>query len=84
MVMLIRDSTGYNDTVTRSLRGISESRLTDERFSFAYLDETKQEEFVKAFGALPSELRNCDDGGWARPVSTFTWVYWVTVGKKQR
>lgn len=69
VVMLVKDSSGYNDTASRALRELSASAHSREQVSFSYLDVEKQEEFVKAFGRLPSHLRNCEDESKARPVS---------------
>ena len=66
--MLVEDTSGYNDTVTRAFRKLSMSSYSDQ-ISFGYLDMAKQGEFVTVFGSLPSHLRSCEDGSTARPVS---------------
>jgi hypothetical protein len=67
--MLVKDTTEYDDTVTRAFRELSVSSHSKEHVSFGYLDVAKQEEFVRMFGKVPSSLRRCEDGSKARPVS---------------
>ena len=69
VVMLVKDATEYNDTVTRAFRELSMSSHSKEHFSFGYVDAAKQEEFVRMFGTIPNSLRMCEEGSKARPVS---------------
>ena len=67
MILRVEDGAGYNDTITRSFREMSQS---DGRLRFVYLDVSKQTEFMKALGDASVQLKSCDHGNKARPVST--------------
>ena len=69
VVMLVKDTPEYNDTVTRAFRELSVSSHSKEHINFGYVDVAKQEEFVRMFETIPSSLRVCEDGNKARPVS---------------
>ena len=69
VVLLVKDGSGYNDTITRLFRQLTVLSSSNDWLSFVYLDESKQGEFVKALGELPKDLRSCEDSGEARPVS---------------
>ena len=70
-VLLVEDSPGYNDTVTRAYRKLSVPRDVSRQqlmISFSYLDAAKQKGFIEAIKTQPYELRTCGDGSIARPV----------------
>ena len=69
VVMLVKDVSEYDDTVTRAFRKLSMSSHSKEHINFGYVDAAKQEEFVGMFGTIPSSLKICEDGSKARPVS---------------
>ena len=73
VVLLVKESSSYNDTVTRAFRELSASTHSEE-ISFGYLDVEKQEEFVKVFGKISSHLGSCEEGSIARPVSLIVFV----------
>ena len=69
VVMLVKDATEYNNTVTRAFRELSMSSHSKKHISFGYVDVAKQEEFVEMFGKIPNSLRMCEKGSKTRPVS---------------
>ena len=48
VVVLVKDNSEYNDTVTRAFRELSVSSLSEEQVSFSYLDVDRQEDFVQS------------------------------------
>ena len=71
VVLVVRDQTQYNDSITSALRGVARAGFSVPRTSvdFAYINANRQREFVASLSPPPANPLPCNKEESARPVS---------------
>ena len=71
VVLLVGGSPAYNDSRTDTFRRLAREGIEMQHttITFAYIDTSKQADFMAKFEPQPTNLRSCPDGNIATPVS---------------
>ena len=71
VVLLVGGSPAYNDSRADTFRRLAREGIEIQHttVTFAYIDTSKQADFLAKFESQPVNLRSCPDGNIATPVS---------------